>query len=159
MAFAVDATKPLYGQWRFGYDTNQATMKLFTPGVPVTFVTLLDRSINASVVNPATVSCLYQLNMNGKVQSNINTVLSDLSNWISDASNIGLFEAMVTQVSGAALTGSPLGAWTSLAATLAWGLSRTTVGVSSALFHIQIRRIGTTDILAKADITVSATIT
>lgn len=104
----------------------------------------------------ATPSAAYQLNANGNVEFSANGgAFSVLEAWCVPAAQAANYECYANLVSGT-VTGGTLITWLALSSTQTWSVSRTNVGVESAILNIGIRRIGTSTVLAAADIELTA---
>lgn len=71
--------------------------------------------------------------------------------------NAALYEAFCTVTAGTISAGSPTDTWLSLGTTRFWDISRVTPGSKVTNIRVQIRRIGTSTILADALFTLQAT--
>lgn len=102
-----------------------------------------------TVTDPANALSEYVLNNTGDINS------GDYGQWINPKVAINTYEARATLVSGALTTGT-LNAWLSLGTTRNWTVVRNSIGAATAVFTIEIRKIGTTNVLATATITLTA---
>lgn len=99
------------------------------------------------------------LNANGSV-----TVVDDLAstkpNWCTPGALASLYEVMATLTSGTNPSTGTMGAWLALGgADLAWTCFKSgTVGGKNSVFRLDIRRIGTTTVLATGIINLTATV-
>jgi hypothetical protein len=101
-------------------------------------------------------SAEYILNTNGNVEYSENGVAASvLEAWCIPAAQATNYESFATLVSGS-LSGGTLGSWLALSSTRSWEITQSSPGVTSAIFNVGIRRVGTTTILASADIELNA---
>lgn len=108
--------------------------------------------------NSGSASAAYQLNLNGTTNQSINGgAYSLLENWCVPSTEAGNYECYATLVSGT-LDGASAatGSWLALTSTRFWRLTRSTMGASTTIINVGIRRTGTSTILASADITLYA---
>jgi len=103
-----------------------------------------------------TASAQYQLNSGGGAFESINGGASTLLyNWCVPASQAANYEVYASLVSGSLSAGSSAtDTWLALTSTRNWLVSTTTL--KYATINVGIRRIGTTTILAAADIELAA---
>ena len=106
-------------------------------------------------VAPATGGVGYQLTSGGKEQGGTGTAASitysNIGDWVLPNGNASLYEARATLNSGTLSSGTT-GSWLALSSTRTWTVTRSIVGVSTANLTIEIRRIGSTTILATAPV-------
>lgn len=104
----------------------------------------------------ATASAAYRLNANGNVEYSANGgAYSVLEAWCVPAAQAANYECYATLVSGTVTSGT-LDTWLALSSSRTWSVSQINVGVESAILNIGIRRIGTSTVLAAADIELTA---
>lgn len=98
----------------------------------------------------------YRLNSTGVEQQANGDPLSytDIGDWLISGS-AGDYEVRATLNSGTLTTGTT-GSFQVLSTTRAWTVQRTIVGIGSANLTIEIRRVGTTTILASASVILTA---
>jgi hypothetical protein len=109
----------------------------------------------SSDVIGGTATAQYQLRGSGDVfATTINNVVNFVSNWVKPSASAPAYECFATLNSGA-VTGTT-GAWLALTANRIWSVTKTGIGSASAQITVQIRRVGTTTILATAVVTLSA---
>lgn len=116
-------------------------------------VSLANSNAYASATSPATAEAVYALTEGGVVQSSNNSN----TNWIDPQIGMVKFEVRATLNSGS-LTSGTVGSWLSLDAARSWSVFRSLAGAQTANLTIEIRRIGTTTILATATINISVDI-
>ena len=107
--------------------------------------------------NPGlTASALYELNSSGSAFESVNGGASTLLyNWCVPASQAANYEVYASLVSGSLSGGSSAtDTWLALTTTRNWLVS--TVTLQYATLNVGIRRVGTTTILASADIELAA---
>lgn len=107
--------------------------------------------------NPGlTASAQYELNSSGSAFKSVNGGASTLLyNWCVPASQAANYEVYASLVSGSLSGGSSAtDTWLALTSTRTWLVSSTTF--QDATLNVGIRRIGTTTILASADINLVA---
>jgi hypothetical protein len=104
----------------------------------------------------APASAEYQLNSNGNVEYSENGgAFSVLEAWCIPAAQAANYECFATQVTGGLVTGT-LGVWLALSSSRSWSITQPNPGVERAIINVGIRRVGTTTILASADIEMNA---
>lgn len=80
-----------------------------------------------------------------------------LENWCVPGAQATNYECYVTVVAGSLSGGSAAtGTWLALSSSRVWQVSQPTLGINDAIINIGIRRVGTSTILASADITLQA---
>lgn len=81
----------------------------------------------------------------------------DIGDWISPKSGMANYECLATVTSGT-LSGGIAGSWLSLDTPRSWSRNRTSIltGQTSCTFTLQIRKVGTTTVLATATIVLVA---
>jgi hypothetical protein len=105
-----------------------------------------------------TASAAYQLKSDGTANYSQNGGgYIFLEDWCVPGAQATNYECYVTVVSGV-LDGSSsaTGTWLALSSSRAWLVSQPTLGITDAIINIGIRRVGTSTILASADITLQA---
>lgn len=105
-----------------------------------------------------TASAAYQLNSNGKAYYSQNGGgYIFLEDWCVPSAEAVNYECYASIVFGT-LDGSSsaTGTWLALSTSRAWLVARPTMGIEDAIINIGIRRVGTSTILASADITLQA---
>lgn len=117
-------------------------------------ITLDALSIYGYIGAPSTASAVYQINSNGSVYENVNgTGYSFRDLWCVPASEAIYYECYATLVSGTLSAGSAAtGSWLALSASREWNVTQATAGSKYTIINVGIRRVGTTTILASADI-------
>lgn len=104
----------------------------------------------------ATAAAEYQLNLNGNAEYSENGgAYSVLEAWCVPAAQASNYECYASLVSGS-VGGSALDTWLALSSSRGWDVTQISPGVSSAVLNVGIRRVGTTTIIASADIYFSA---
>ena len=97
----------------------------------------------------------YRLTSGGLAQSLVNTTYTTLETWCTPTSEAGNYEVFATLVSGSTPSGT-IGSWVALSTTREWALS-SNIGLSKVCqLSLQIRKIGTTTVLATATIDLDA---
>jgi len=97
----------------------------------------------------------YRLTSAGLAQSLVNVTYTTLETWCTPTSEAGNYEVFATLVSGSTPSGT-IGSWVALSTTQDWVLS-SSIGISKVCqLSLQIRRIGTTTVLATATIDLDA---
>lgn len=104
----------------------------------------------------------FEFRLDGTIwtyQNNPQGILSSLGAYVSDASKLGQYEIRVTKTSGhASMEGAALGAWLNLGASQYWwGFDVEAVNQTHmAELAIEIRRVGTTTVLASSTASLAA---
>lgn len=112
----------------------------------------------ASVSSPGTATNGYRLDSNGKVYTNDNGTWSYFEDWVTPNGAASNYECYATLSSGTLSTGTT-GSWLSLGTTRDWTVTRSTLGLKSCTFTVDIRKIGTTTILDTITVTIEAEVT
>jgi hypothetical protein len=111
---------------------------------------------NSAVVDPTDAVAQFQLQSDGDVaKTNTNNAIVDVGDWIAPIANAGNYECFATLDSGT-LTSGTTGSWLALTSSQIWSRNRMTIGTDVAQITVQIRRVGTTDILATSVVTLTA---
>ena len=119
-------------------------------------VTLTDRSVYSSGFSPVATTGGYYLTSGGLVQVDQGVGLTTVDNWVVPAGAASIFEVFATITSGTVTTGTT-GSWLALSSTRSWTKTRSgTAGISQVFLAMQIRQIGTTTVLATANIDITA---
>jgi hypothetical protein len=104
----------------------------------------------------APASATYRLNSSGNAEYSENGGgYSVLEAWCIPAAQAANYECYATLVSGN-LTSGTLNTWLALSSSRSWNVTQSAPGVDSATINVGIRRVGTTTILASADIEMNA---
>ena len=109
------------------------------------------------VVDPSNANAIFELRSNADVAKNSGAVMVVVGQWVVPASAAGFYEVFATLDSGT-LSAGTTGTWLALSNTRTWARNRTTIGQSQAQITIQIRQIGTTEVLATAVVTFNAVV-
>ena len=112
-------------------------------------ISLEDLTVTRLALAPATAS--YALNSNGQV---VYSGRLGTEYWIVPQSGMSGYEAKASLVSGL-LTSGTTGSWLPLSTTRTWTL-RSDGDIEQAVFDVEIRKIGTSTVLATARITMEA---
>jgi hypothetical protein len=109
-------------------------------------------------LNTGTASAAYQLNSNGTANESINGgAYSLLENWCIPSAQAVNYECYATPVIGTVDGASAAtGTWLALSTTRFWRATQSSPGGNLVVINVGIRRVGTTTILASADIELSA---
>jgi hypothetical protein len=119
-------------------------------------ITLANQNISYSSGGLTGAAVGYQLSSGGQVLQREQTTYTNIGQWCTPTSQASNYEVLITVTSGSTPTGSPVGSWTSLSVSLEWGLSVGAGGFDTSTFTAQIRKTGTTTVLATATITLTA---
>lgn len=121
-------------------------------------VTITLSAQTISSLDNAPVSAAYQLNSNGTANQSINGgPYSFLENWCVPSAQAVNYECYATPVIGTVDGGSAAtGTWLALSSSRFWSASQLSPGGNLVVINVGIRRVGTTTILASADIELSA---
>lgn len=124
-------------------------------GTSSVIVSLSNQSITSSAA-ATYVFAGYVLNSSGAVEQNTTlTGVVKIGDWVVPNSAASNYEVLATVVSGAPL--GTFGSWLALSTTRSWSIFTTGTGNSQTCsFTVQIRRIGTTTVLANATINLTA---
>lgn len=99
----------------------------------------------------------YQIQSNGYDYKNANDVYTQNQQWINPTSAASNYEVYVTVDSGTLSIGSAAtGTWVAVTGNPEWIRLRSAVGISEATMTIDIRKIGTSTILASWSVTLTA---
>lgn len=103
-----------------------------------------------------TASMAYRLNSNGNAEDSENGGAYFVREaWCVPAAQAVNYECYASLVSGALSSGT-LDTWLALSSSRVWSVSQPSPGVSSAIINVGIRRVGTSPIIASADIELNA---
>lgn len=117
-------------------------------------VAITDQEVAASGAAPQ--SATYRLDNAGAARAIVGVSNVILENWITPTSAAGAaYEARATVVSGSLSSGTT-GSWLSLGTTRDWNVSRGSVGLSTCILTIEIRRASDSVVIDSATITLSA---
>ena len=117
---------------------------------------LLDASYSVFdlVANPATAGASFSLENVGDVSKTTSSGSTDLGDWVRPKGAApGSYECRATLNSGVTPSGT-LGSWLALTSTRTWGLVQSTIGSTTCVLTVEIRR-GTT-VLATSTVTLNA---
>jgi RHS repeat-associated protein len=124
-----------------------------------------NKTVTSEVAGPATASATVRMGAEGKLYFRTTaagafTEQSPLTEWLNPESTTEAanYEVWAQLVSGTLSAGSA-GQWLRMNLARDWTLTRSTVGSSQTVINVRIRRIGTTTVLAAADVTLNATVT
>jgi hypothetical protein len=150
-------------------DTRGAVRTSLPVLVTVAKITLsaTNKTVTSSVASGGTASAAFRLASAGKLrfQTSVGGAWveqSPLEEWLEPESGVtaAQFEVLATSAGGVLPSSGAMNQWLNLgSATRDWVLSRSVAGTSQALFTIQIRRVGTTAVLASTTVTLNATVT
>lgn len=112
---------------------------------------------SATVASPTTAIAQYQLRSSGDIfATTSNNTVFDVGDWIAPKANAGGYECFATLNSGT-LTGGTTGSWLALTVDRSWSRTRASLGTTTAQITVDIRKVGTTQVLATVVVTLSAT--
>lgn len=112
----------------------------------------------SSVIDPTDATAQYELTNAGDIRLTVsNNTVSDAGDWMNPkisafATN---YEVFATLNSGT-LTAGTTGSWLGLETTRTWTRNRTTIGSNTAQIGLEIRKKGTTTVLASNTVTLTA---
>jgi hypothetical protein len=134
---------------------------LGTGGDNVTIVLTSQTGLNSIVdsVGSGTATASYQIASNGKVFKTIGVTTTEIEQWCTPTSAAGNYEVFATLNSstGSGLSSGTTGSWLALTSNRTWTVTESTSGnLSGAELGMQIRKIGTTTVLATATINIEA---
>lgn len=112
----------------------------------------------SSVIDPTDATAQYELTNGGDIRLTVsNNTVSDTGDWMSPkvAALATNYEVFATLNSGT-LTAGTTGSWLGLETTRTWTRNRTSVGSNTAELALEIRRKGTTTVLASCTVTLTA---
>lgn len=90
-----------------------------------------------------TTTCAYRLMSTGNIEANNGTSSQPIrGTWISPATNVGLYSARVTPLSGTSPSGAALNTWLNLATNREWNISNSSFRVSGFLVEIRLDSTG-----------------
>lgn len=122
-------------------------------------ITLANTSVNPIAVFPATASATYELQLDGDIVIYENGSPTDIGDWIIPRSAAGSdYEVFATLNSGTLDSGTT-GSWLGLGTTRSWGVTRSSLGTKSAQIGLEIRRVGTVNVLGSCTVDLSAEVT
>lgn len=115
-------------------------------------------SVSDTTVSPTNANARFALEADGDIIRTLVTGgATDLGDWIAPKGAAGgNYECKSTLTSGTLSSDPSAGSWVALSSDRTWSLARTTNGISTAIFTLEIRRVGTTNTLASATVTLSA---
>ncbi|MDZ4116998.1 MAG: Ig-like domain-containing protein [Xanthomonadaceae bacterium] len=126
-----------------------------------------NKTVTSTVLAGNTASAAFRMATAGKLrfQTSVGGLWveqSPLDEWLEPESGItaAQFEVLATSAGGVLPSSGTMNVWLNLgSATRDWVLTRSVTGTSQAVIAIQIRRVGTTTVLASANVTLNATVT
>lgn len=98
----------------------------------------------------------YRLTSAGQVDTREQSTYTNVGQWCTPTSQAGNYEVLITVTSGVTPTGSPVGSWAALSTSREWGVTATIGNNEFSQFTVQIRKIGTSTVLATATIFLEA---
>lgn len=134
-----------------------AVLSLLGTGGGASAVTITLNSQYIYALNSfGTASADYRLNTNGNAEASENGgAYGVLEAWCIPAAQAINYECYASLVSGSLSSGT-LDTWLPLSSSRTWNVTQATLGFREAIINIGIRRVGTSTILASADITLTA---
>lgn len=128
-------------------------------GTSAPVITITDQSSYSSAPTPGSATNGYRLNSNGKVYTESPSgTFNYIEDWVTPNGAASNYEALVTVTSGTLSSGTS-GSWVALSSTRDWTVTRSTLGLKSCTFTVDIRKVGTTTVLDSATITIEAEVT
>lgn len=125
-------------------------------GTTAVVVSVPDDAIYAfRLGSSVTATASFALNNNGTRSQTVNTTTTTIGDWVTPTNQAANYEVFATLSSGA-LTSGTTGSWLALTSTRSWTVSRSPAGISEAVVVLQVRKIGTTTVLASGTITLTA---
>lgn len=129
---------------------------LGTGGAPSSTAAFTDASVaDSQPIGAGSASASYRITNGGIVQTGLSGTYSFYETWCNPTSAAADFEVFATLTSGTLSSGTT-GSWLGLGTTRTWTRNRTTVGVSSAVLTMDVRRVGTTTVLDTWTVTLDA---
>lgn len=147
------------GAWAGASEVRRRTAGAWVSLWTSVAVALTNRTVDATNVG-AGANAGFLLENTGIARTRNNGFYAQVSGqWMPSPSTAEAanYEVRVTLVSGTAPQTGVLNTWLALSTSREWVLSRATNGSNSCVLRFEIRRIGTTTVLAQADITLIAT--
>jgi hypothetical protein len=132
--------------------------RLIHNGDQITIGNMLAR---AQTIQPTTAVASYSLASDGDIDATNNSnVVVDRGDWIIPKTNMALYEARMTTVSGS-LTSGTIGSWLALNVTRTWENTRSGIGAGTTTYvgTLEIRRASDGLVMGTATITIEAEVT
>ena len=119
-------------------------------------IALTDENVFVFTGGGTSANAGYLLTSGGLVYTREQSTYTNVGQWCTPTSAAPNYEVLITVTGGVTPTGSPVGSWTSLGVSREWGISAG-IGTSNFTdFTVQIRKTGTTTVLATATIHLEA---
>ena len=110
-----------------------------------------------STTNGLAAEAGYQIQSNGYDYKNQNDVYTQNIQWVTPTSVASDYEVYATIISGSLSIGSAAtGSWVAVSTNPEWVRLRPTIGLSTAILSIDVRKIGTTTVLDTWSVTLNA---
>lgn len=95
----------------------------------------------------------FYLQNDGNIMQRVGSSLTDIGDWINNASHVSEYEVRATVTSGS-VGGSATGSWLSLASTQSWSRGAALSSIQTAVLLIEIRRASDATVVASATVTI-----
>lgn len=125
-------------------------------GTTAVSLALSDVFVTATRVASGTAVALYELRSTGDIFRTVNTTSTDIGDWITPKSAASAGYEVYATLNSGSLTGGTTGSWLALSSNRSWNVNQSTTGIKTAVIGLQIRKTGTTTVLASATITLEA---
>lgn len=119
-------------------------------------IALTDQSVAVFTGGGTSANVGYRLTSAGQVDVREQSTYTNVGQWCTPTSVAADYEVLITVTGGVTPTGSPVGSWASLSASREWGISAGIGTNNFSDFTVQIRKTGTTTVLATATIHLEA---
>jgi hypothetical protein len=113
-------------------------------------------NVTSAATTPSTATSLLRLTAGGDIERTINAANTDIGDWLVPKAGMTLYEARLVTVSGT-LSAGTTDTWQALSSNRAYSVQRNTIGVSTFVGTLEIRRTGTTGPVASSSVTLQAT--
>lgn len=120
-------------------------------------ISLNNQNLLSSVIDPIDATAVYRLTNGGEIEGTNSggNLVTDIGDWIAPKTNMALYSARVTMLSGSLSSGTT-GSFLNLGTTRTWTRAQTIVGTSTCQFTIEIQRDSDSAIVASATIDLTA---
>lgn len=119
-------------------------------------IALTDQSITYFSGGGTSANVGYRLTSGGQVDAREQSTYTNVGQWCTPTSAAADYEVLITVTAGVTPTGSPVGSWTALSTSREWGVSANIGNSEFSDFTAEIRKIGTSTVLATANIHLEA---
>ena len=122
-------------------------------------ITLANAIVYAIAISPSSASASYELQLDGDIVTYENGVPTDTGDWIIPRSAAGGDYEVYATLNSGTLDSGTTGSWLGLGTSRSWGVTRSSLGTDSAQIGLEIRRVGTVNVLGSCTVDLNAEVT